>query len=151
MDYIGFLEKEWPVITGAPILVAAAVLAITCTIALLMWILFNFGYRRQIDGLKDQLAAKGEWLGFAQDKAQAAKQRSKELESVMEKLQAQLEAKASINDITATASSAKTMVDQLLSANSALSAYLHPPGEQEAAFFETVLKAAREHPPDKPR
>jgi len=65
MDYNWF-EKEWPVITGAPILVAAAVLSI----ALLIWFLVNWGYRREIGGLKAQ-------RDFFKDRAQTAEQKLK--------------------------------------------------------------------------
>jgi len=71
-----------------------------------------------------------------EQKSKELEQKSKELESVIEKLQAQMEAKASINDINATASSAKTMVDQLLSANSALSAYLRPETPPPGPYYK---------------
>jgi cell division septum initiation protein DivIVA len=113
---------------GAPHLFFGGILAITVPSVLLIWFLFHWGYRRQIDGLKDQFAgqkeqfaAMGQRLALAQDSAQVAEQTSKDLRSVIEKLEAQLKTKASSEDIAVTISSAKTKAGELVSASNAVS------------------------------
>ena len=111
---LDFLGKEWPVITGAPHLFFGAIIAIIIPSVLLIWFLFSWGYRLRFAAKDDQLAARDERLTHAKENQQDAELKSKDLQSEIEKLTTQLKAKASIEDITITASSAKTKVGELV-------------------------------------
>ena len=107
-------------ITGAPYHFFGGIITITVLAVVIIWFLFNWVYRHRFAAKDDQLAARDERLAQAKEKQQDAEQRSKDLQSVIEKLTAQLKANASIEDITVTASSAKTKVGELMIANNAV-------------------------------
>jgi hypothetical protein len=120
MEAPDFLAKEWPVISGAPYHFFGGIITITVLTVAIIWFLFNWVYRHRFAAKDDQLAAREERLTQAKEKQQDAEQKSKDLQSVIEKLTAQLDAKASIEEITITASSAKTKVGELMIANNAV-------------------------------
>jgi hypothetical protein len=117
---LDFLAKEWPVITGAPYHFFGGILTITALAVVIIWFLFNWAYGHRSTAKDDQLAAKEERLAQAKEKQQDAEQKSKDLQSVIEKLTVQLKTGASIEDVTVTASSAKTKVGELMIASNAV-------------------------------
>jgi hypothetical protein len=125
---LGFSEKEWLVIAGAPALFFGGITTLIVPLGLLIWFLVSWAYRHrfaakndQLDAKNDQLNARDERLTHAKEKQQDAEQKTKDLQSVIEKLTVQLDAKASIEDIAITASSAKTKAGELVDASNAVS------------------------------
>jgi hypothetical protein len=101
--YFDFWEKEWPVIRDAPHLFFGGIIAT----GLIVWLFVRWIH-------KEQFATRDQRVAFAQERAQAAEQKGKDLQSEIEKLAAQLNANASPEDIAATMSSAKTKATELV-------------------------------------
>src|ERR1700732_2410039 len=120
-ENLDFWEKEWLVIAGAPALFFGGITTVIVPLGVLIWFLVSWAYRHRFAAKNDQLDARDERLTHAKEKQQDAEQKTKDLQSVIEKLTAQLNAKASIEDIAITASSAKTKAGELVAASNAVS------------------------------
>src|SRR5450631_1083228 len=99
MPNLDFLAKEWPVIRDAPHLFFGGVITIIIPSILLMWFLFNWAYRLRLATKDAQLDEREERVTRAKEHQQYTEQKNKDLQSELEKLEAQLKAKASIEDI----------------------------------------------------
>jgi hypothetical protein len=118
---LDFWGKEWLVIDGAPHLFFGGITALIVPLGLLIWFLVNWAYRHRFAAKDDQLAARDERLTHAKEKQQDAEGKSNDLLQEIEKLAAQLQAKASIEDIDVTMSSAKAKAGGLVAASNAVS------------------------------
>jgi ABC-type Na+ efflux pump permease subunit len=97
------LQKEWPIISGAPWLFAAAVVAAGVLIWLFLLIIFRSqisGLKEQISGLKEQIASLKEQIGIAEqrlkladDLVEAANRAREEVDKQLQDYKAEVAAK----------------------------------------------------------
>jgi hypothetical protein len=140
-DNLDFWEKEWLVIDGAPHLFFGGVTALIVPLGLLIWFLVSWAYRHRFAAKDDQLAARDERLTHAKENQQDAERKSKDLQLEIEKLEAQLKARASIEDIAVTVSSAKTKADELAAANNAIGSAIGAARVSTVSSMRAELKA----------
>lgn len=107
---------------------------------MLIWFLVNWAYRHRFAAKDDQLAARDERLTHAKEKQQDAERKSIDLQFVIEKLEAQLQETASVEDIAVTVSSAKTKAGELVVASNAVSSAI---AGIDDSFSKTPLVALR--------
>ena len=114
---LNFWTQEWPSIRDAPHLAIGGAIVI----ALAVWALVSWAYRRKIAILK---AENGAWegkLAFAHEKEAVVSQKRNELEATVQLLSNQATANATAQEIAATTQRVTTVARELASANSALS------------------------------
>jgi hypothetical protein len=117
-----FWTQEWPLIRDAPHLAIGGAIVI----ALAVWALVSWAYRRKIAILK---AERGAWearFAFAHDREAVVSQKRNELEATVQLLNKQITANAATEEIAATTQSVTMLARELASANSALSKALIP-------------------------
>jgi hypothetical protein len=137
---LDFWGREWLVIDGAPHLFFGGITALIVPLGLLIWFLVNWAYRHRFAAKDDQLAARDERLTHAKEKQQDAERKSIDLQFVIEKLEAQLQETASVEDIAVTVSSAKTKAGELVVASNAVSSAI---AGIDDSFSKTPLVALR--------
>jgi len=112
-----FWTQEWPSIRDAPHLAIGGAIVI----ALAVWALVSWAYRRKIALLK---AENGAWegkLAFAHEREAVVLQKRNELEATVQLLSNQTTANATAQEIAATTQRVTVVARELASANSALS------------------------------
>jgi hypothetical protein len=112
-----FWTQEWPLIRDAPHLAIGGAIVI----ALAVWALVSWAYRRKIALLK---AERGTWEArfvFAHEREAVASQKRNELEATVQLLSNQTTANATAQEIAATTQRVMVVARELASANSALS------------------------------
>jgi hypothetical protein len=117
-----FWTQEWPLISNAPHLAIGSAIVI----ALAVWALVSWAYRRKINRLKAESGAWEARLYFAHDKEAVVSQKRNELEATVQLLNNQITANAATEEIAATTQRVTMVARELASANSALSKSLIP-------------------------
>jgi hypothetical protein len=133
-----FLAKEWPVIRGAPSLVIGGIITIIAITVSIMWFLFSWSYRRQIDGLNAQFAGLREGfegviaglngriavfedrLKCAAEKVELANQARAEVERQFKTYKEELATNAEKAALAVTEAKVDAAIDELAAANSAI-------------------------------
>jgi hypothetical protein len=112
---LNFWTQEWPLIRDAPHLAIDGAIVI----ALAVWALVSWAYRRKIAVLK---AERGTWearLAFAHEREAVVSQKRNELEATVQLLSNQTTANATAQEIAATTQRVTVVARELASANSA--------------------------------
>ena len=112
-----FWTQEWPFISGAPHLAIGGAIVI----ALAVWALVSWAYRRKIAMLKAESGAWEGRLAFAHEREAVVSQKRNELEATVQLLSNQTTANATAEEIAATTQRVTVVARELASANSALS------------------------------
>jgi hypothetical protein len=120
-----FWTREWPLISGAPPLVIGGAIVI----AMAVWALTSWVYRRQINGLKAENGAWKARLSLAHDREALILQKRNELEATVQLLNNQTAANATTDEIAATRQRVTMLARELAAANSALSEALTVPDD----------------------
>jgi hypothetical protein len=129
---IGFWEKELPVIIGAPHLFWGGILAITVSLGLLIWFLFNWGYRRELAGLKKEsegiiaglngrIEVFEERLKCASEKLDLANQARAEIERQFKTYKEEVATNVGKAALAVTEAKVDAAIDELAAANNAVS------------------------------
>jgi hypothetical protein len=139
-----FWTQEWPLISGAPHLVIGGAIVI----AMAVWALVSWAYRRQMDGLKAESGAWEARLSLAHDREAVVSQKRNELEATVQLLNNQITAKAATDEIAATTQSVTMIARELASANSALSEALIPVSVADGGRVPLTL-SSEDRPPGK--
>jgi hypothetical protein len=147
------IQKEWPVISGAPWLFAGAVLVAAMLIWLFLWIIHRSQIagknstiqareaqlESQTAGLKEQIGIVEQRLKLASEKAEIASVANVELEKRFQAYEAQVGAKADYASLSALAEKVEAAMRDAAAANNAvsstLSATLHTTDVQDVASF----------------
>ena len=140
MPNLDFLAKEWPVIRDAPHLFFGMVIAIIIPSIFLMWGIFNWAYKLRLATKDAQLEEREERVTRAKEHQQYTEQKNKDLKFELEKLDAQLKAKANIEDIAVTVSSAKTKAAQLGAAAAGIFGMLNATQPPDTANFRGTVE-----------
>jgi hypothetical protein len=112
-----FWAQEWPLVRDAPHLTIGGVIVVALTV----WALVSWAYRRKIAALK---ADNGAWearLVFAHHKEAIVSEKRNELEATVQLLNNQITANATTQEMAAVTQRVGTVGRELASANSALS------------------------------
>ena len=117
-----FWSQEWPLIRDAPHLAIGGAIVI----ALAVWALVSWAYRRKINTLKAESGAWEARLYFAHEREAVVSQKRSELEATVQLLNNQITANAATDEIAATTQRVTNVARELASANSALSKSLIP-------------------------
>jgi type VI protein secretion system component VasK len=117
---LNFWTTEWPLISSAPHLAIGGALAI----ALVVWALVSWNYRRQINALKAESAARGARLASARKKEAVVSQKRNELEATVQLLNNQMTTITAPDTIAATTQSVAQIARELASSNIELSTVL---------------------------
>lgn len=113
-----FWTQEWPLIRDAPHLAIGGAIVI----ALAVWALVSWAYRRKIALLKAESGAWEARFVFAHDREAVVSQKKRnELEAAVQLLSNQTTANATTKEIAATTQRVTLLARELASANSALS------------------------------
>jgi len=132
---LSFWEKELPVITGAPHLFWGGILVITVSLGLLIWFLFNWGYRRQLAGLKKEsegiiaglngrIAVFEDRLKCAAEKVELANQARSEVERQFKTYKEELATNAEKAALAVTEAKVDAAIDELAAASNAVSSVI---------------------------
>jgi hypothetical protein len=112
-----FWTQEWPLIRDAPHLAIGGAIVI----ALAVWALVSWAYRRKIAILRAESGAWEARFSFAHDREAVVSQKRNELEATVQLLSNQTTANATTQEIAATTQRVTLVARELASANSALS------------------------------
>ena len=112
-----FWTREWPLISDAPHLAIGGAIVI----ALVVWALVSWAYRRKIAILKAESGAWEARLVFAREREAVVSEKRNELEATVQLLSNQTTANATAQEIAATTQRVTVVARELASANSALS------------------------------
>jgi hypothetical protein len=112
-----FWTQEWPLIRDAPHLaIGGAIL-----IALAVWAVVSWAYRRKIAVLKAESGAWEARFAFAHERETVVSQKRNELEATVQLLSKQITANATAQEVAAATQRVTMVARELASANSALS------------------------------
>ena len=120
MDVLDILQKEWPLVAGAPVIAIGGALILLTAAFTAAWNLrsaINDGQIKQRDALVDTLK---ERLLLATDREQAVQRAREELEKQVQELKAQIAAGASIEALTPITAKVDTALGVFRSANNEL-------------------------------
>ena len=112
-----FWTQEWSSIRDAPHLAIGGAIVI----ALAVWALVSWGYRRKIAILEAESGAWEARFAFAHEREVVVSQKRNELEATVQLLSNQTTANAATEEIAATTQRVTVVARELASANSALS------------------------------
>jgi hypothetical protein len=149
---LDFLAKEWPVITGAPHLVFGGIITIIAFTGLIMWFLFSWSYRRQIDGLKAQsegtvaglngrIAVFEDRLKGAAEAVGIANQARAEVERQFKTYKEEVAANAEKAALAVTEAKVDAAIDKLAAANSAVGSAIGAATISTASSMRVQLEA----------
>jgi len=114
---LNFSTPEWPLIQGcAPTTIGGAIV-----VALMVWALVSWSYRRKVAQLKAENGAWEARLVFAHNKEAIVSEKRNELEATVQLLSNQITANPNSPEIAAMTQRVATVARELASANSALS------------------------------
>jgi hypothetical protein len=117
---LNFWATEWPLISSAPHLAIGGAIAV----ALVVWALVSWGYRRQINALRAESGARNARLALAREREAFVSQKRNELEATVQLLNNQTTTNTAADAIAATTQSVTQIARELASANIALSTAL---------------------------
>ena len=117
---LNFWATEWPLMNSAPHLAIGGAIAI----ALVVWALVSWDYRRQMKVLKAESGARDARLALARERETLVSQKRNELEATVQLLNNQMTTISAPDTIAATTQSVAQIARELASANIALSTVL---------------------------
>lgn len=122
---MAFLQSEWAVMTGAPILTIGGATAIAGSV----WFVVNWLRSQEVSGAKSQVEAwKARWE-LGKDKFDELQAKNEELQSLVKNLTSQIEAHATQAALRATSEKIDGVAHAIATANSDIQVYYKEGGK----------------------